>query len=166
VTENHEDFAYLQHVFDETRIVKRPTHGIVTGFHRLSYILLGDLRERKDRSLEIRGQINVSPRFVWHPNYPGIRYEELFGEDNIESALVGRVFGFLAFRGKRVNFESEYLKVKETEMHTEQLIEAVLDELERKEDIETGVVHTPDVRFFPVSIERFIASIIGEELGM
>jgi hypothetical protein len=51
-------------------------------------------------------------------------------------------------------------------MHTDQLVEAVLDELEKKEDIETGVVRTPDVRFFPVSIERFIASVIGEELGL
>ena len=164
--EDYENSAYMQHIFDETRIVKRPTHGIVTGYHRLPYILLGESKERHDRSLEIRGRINVSPRFVWHPNYPGIKYEEMFGEDNIEPALVGRVFGFLAFRGKPVNFESEYLKVKEKEMRTERLIEAVLDELERKEDIETGVVQTPDVRFFPVSIERFIASIVGEELGL
>jgi hypothetical protein len=166
VTEDYEDLAYLQHVFRETHIVKKPTHGIVAGYHRLPYILLGESRERHDRSLEIRGQINVSPRFVWHPDYPGARYEEMFGEDNIEPALVGRVFGFLALRGKPVNLESEYLKVNEKELNTDQLIEVVLDELERKEDIETGVVQSPDVRFFPVSIERFIAAIIGEELGL
>lgn len=165
MAEDSENYAYMQHVFQETLILKRPTYGIIAGYHRLPYILLGDSRERHDRSLEIRGKINVSPRFVWHPNYPGIKYEEMFGEDNIEPALVGRVFGFLAFRGKPVNFESEYLKVKEKEMRTEQLIDAVLDELERKEDVETGVVHTPDVQFFPVSVERFIASIVGEELG-
>jgi hypothetical protein len=166
VKEDHEDFAYLQHVFQETHIIKKPTHGIVVGYHRLPYILLGESRERHDRSLEVRGQINVSPRLVWHPDYHGLKYEELFGEENIEPALVGRVFGFLALRGKPVNFESEYFKVKEMEMNSDQLIDAVLDELERKEDIETGVVHSPDVRFFPVSIERFIASIVGEELGL
>ena len=166
MAEDSENYAYMQHVFQETLILKRPTYGIIAGYHRLPYILLGDSRERHDRSLEIRGKINVSPRFVWHPNYPGIKYEEMFGEDNIEPALVGRVFGFLAFRGKPVNFESEYLNVKEKELRTEQLIETVLDELERKEDVETWVVRTPDVRFFPVSLERFIASVIGEELGL
>jgi hypothetical protein len=166
VRNDYEDYAYVQHVFRETHILKRPTHGIVVGYHRLPYILLGESRERHDRSVEIRGQINVSPRFVWHPDYQGIRYEEMFGKENIEAALVGRFFGFLAFRGKPVNFESEYLNVKEKEINTEQLIEAVLDELERKEDIETGVVHAPDVRYFPVSLERFISSIVGEELGL
>lgn len=164
MTQGYEDSAYMQHIYRETRIIKRPTHGIVAGYHRLPYILLGESKERHNRSLEIRGQVNVSPRFVWHPDYPGVKYGEMFGEDYIEPTLVGRVFGFLAFRGKPVNFESEYLKIKEKEMRTEQLIEAVLDELERKEDIGTGVVHTPDVQFFPVSVERFIASIVGEEL--
>jgi hypothetical protein len=166
VKDDYENRAYLQHVFRETHIIKKPTHGIVVGYHRLPYILLGESRERHDRTLEIRGQINVSPRLVWHPDYHGVKYEEMFGEENVEAELVGRVFGFLALRGKPVNFESDYLKVKEKEMNTDLLIELVLDELERKEDIETGVVHSPDVRFFPVSIERFITSIVGEELGL
>lgn len=166
MTENYENYAYMQHVFQETRILKKPTYGIVSGYHQLPYVLLGESQHRPDRTLEIRGQINVSPRWVWHPDYPGIKYEEMFGKENVEAALIGRVFGFLAFRGKPVNFESEYIKVNEKEVRTEQLIESVLDELERKEDLKTGVVHTPDVRFFPVSIERFIASIVSEELGL
>jgi len=166
VTQDYEDSEYMQHIFRETRIIKTPTYGIVTGYHRLPYILLGGSKERRDRSLEIRGQINVSPRFIWHPDYPGVKYGEMFGEDYIEPALVGRVFGFLGFRGKPVNFESEYLKIKEKQMRAERLIEVVLDELERKEDIETGVLHTPDVQFYPVSVERFIASIVSEELEL
>jgi len=42
----------------------------------------------------------------------------------------------------------------------------VLDELERKEDIETGVIASPDVRYFPVSIEKFIFSILKDEFGI
>jgi hypothetical protein len=39
----------------------------------------------------------------------------------------------------------------------------VLDELERKEIINTGVVITPNVRFYPISIEKLIMKILDRE---
>jgi hypothetical protein len=42
-------------------------------------------------------------------------------------------------------------------------IERVLEELSQREVINTGVIQTPDVRFYPVSIDRFIREILDQE---
>jgi hypothetical protein len=39
----------------------------------------------------------------------------------------------------------------------------VLDELVRREIINTGVIRSPDVRYYPVSIDRFIREILDQE---
>jgi hypothetical protein len=39
----------------------------------------------------------------------------------------------------------------------------VLEELSQREVINTGVIATPDVRFYPVSIDRFIREILDQE---
>ena len=41
-----------------------------------------------------------------------------------------------------------------------------LDDLARREDITTGVVMTPDSQYYPISIERFIASVLEDEFAM
>jgi hypothetical protein len=40
-----------------------------------------------------------------------------------------------------------------------------LDAIERREDITTGVMVTPDARYFPVSIERLIAAVLEDEFS-
>ena len=42
-------------------------------------------------------------------------------------------------------------------------LERVLEELSQREVINTGVIATPDVRFYPVSIDRFIREILDQE---
>ena len=42
-------------------------------------------------------------------------------------------------------------------------LERVLEELAQREVINTGVIVSPDVRFYPVSIDRFIREILDQE---
>jgi hypothetical protein len=39
----------------------------------------------------------------------------------------------------------------------------VLDELTQREIINTGVILSPDIRFYPVSVDRFIREILDQE---
>ena len=47
----------------------------------------------------------------------------------------------------------------------ESTLSRTLDDLERNEDITTGVILTPNSRYYPVSIERFISSILEDEFS-
>jgi hypothetical protein len=42
-------------------------------------------------------------------------------------------------------------------------VEQALDELAQREIIDTGVILSPNVRFYPVSIDRFITEILDQE---
>ena len=41
MAEDWQDLEFLRHVFDETRVVRKPMTGIITGYHVLPYILVG-----------------------------------------------------------------------------------------------------------------------------
>ena len=42
-------------------------------------------------------------------------------------------------------------------------VERVLEELARREVIDTAVIASPDARFYPVSLDRFIREILDRE---
>src|SRR5919204_6691264 len=89
------DEELLRHVFEETRVVRKPMTGIITGYHVLPYILVGGEHDRPGRSVEVRGRIKVSPRLVLVPGRDGPTYGEIFGEHELMSrSLVARVFSF------------------------------------------------------------------------
>ena len=157
------DSAFFREIFEETEILKKPTTGFVAGYHNLPYILLGHSREDADKVVEIRGKIAVSPKFVISPEHLGPTYGELFGEDGIDEKIIGRIFAFPYLKKHQVNIESEELTIKNLERRLESAIASVLDELERKEIINTGVVITPNVRFYPISIEKLIMKILDRE---
>ena len=160
------DMDLIRHIFEHTRIIKRPTYGIVSGEHKVPYVLVGESLKHSTGTFEARGEIHVSPRMVWTPNYPSKTYGELFGEEDLPKGIMARTFGFLSFRGEPVEIQSEHLKSKELRMNVEDAESRILDELARKEDIETGVINSPDVRYFPVSLEKFISSILKDEFGI
>ncbi|MBI4245597.1 MAG: hypothetical protein HY614_00270 [Candidatus Rokubacteria bacterium] len=157
-----DDPERLRHVFDETRIIRRPMTGIITGYHVLPYILVGSEHDHPGRSVEVRGRIKVSPRLVIAPGRDGPTYGELFGEREVmHEALVARVFSFRY--ASRVQLESEELKIRSQDRDPEGLLERVLEELAQREVINTGVIVSPDVRFYPVSLDRFIREILDQE---
>ena len=156
----------MKDIFQRTVIVRKPTFGIVSGYHELPYICLGKSCEGNYETTEVRGKVQVSPRFVIRPAQYGPTYEEVFGEENVDTALSGRLFGFMGFRSKPIECKSEHLAVSHSDASVDTMLSAAMDELERREDITTGVIVTPDSRYYLVSIERFISSILEQEFGV
>lgn len=157
------DSPLFREIFEETEILRKPTTGFVAGYHVLPYILLGRSLREADNVVEIRGKINVSPKFVISPEHLGPTYGELFGSEEIDEAIVGRIFAFAYLKKHQVNIQSDELAVTKIEKGLESAIASVLDELERKEIINTGVIITPNIRFYPISIEKLILKILDCE---
>lgn len=154
------DQEFLRSVFDGTRVVRKPLTGIITGYHVLPYILVGPERDHPARSVEVRGRIKVSPRLILGGEGP--TYGELFGERELmDQRLVARVFSFRY--ASRVALESGELKIRRHERDAPDHLDRVLEELARREVIDTGVIVSPDARFYPVSLDRFIREILDQE---
>lgn len=156
----------LRELFHRTVIVRKPTYGIISGYHELPYICVGAAISPERGVLRVRGTIQVSPRFVIRPTHYSKSYGEIFGEDNVDMALAGRVFGFLGFPRHPVECSMEGLEIRTLPGTLDEAISASLDEMERQEDITTGVFITPDARYYPVSVEAFIASVLEDEFSV
>jgi hypothetical protein len=63
----------------------------------------------------------------------------------------------------KVMLESEDLTIRRHDHDAGRHLERVLDELARREIIDTGVIVSPDARFYPVSLDRFIREILEQE---
>jgi hypothetical protein len=156
------DPEFLRAVFSETEIVRKPLAGIVTGYHVLPYILVAPEHDQPARAVEVRGRIKVSPRLVIAAGGDGPTYGELFGERELmDQRLVARVFSFRY--ASKVMLESEDLTIRRHEHDPSKQLERILDELARREVIDTGVIVSPDARFYPVSLDRFIREIVEQE---
>jgi len=163
----HEDWAdpeLLRSVFTETRVVRKPLIGIIAGYHVLPYVLVGPEPERPTQAVEVRGRIRVSPRLVITPGRDGPTYGELFGETELmDRRLVARVFSFRY--ASRMQLESEDLSIRRHTHDAERHVDRVLEDLARREVIDTAVIVSPDARFYPVSLDRFIREILDQEFG-
>ena len=162
MADDWQDLEFLRHVFDETQVVRKPLTGIITGYHVLPYILVGPEHDQPGRSVEVRGRIRVSPRLVIAAGGDGPTYGELFGERELmDHRLVARVFSFRY--ASRVALESEDLAIRRHDHAAESQLDRVLDELSRREVIDTCVIVSPDARFYPLSLDRFIREILDQE---
>lgn len=156
----------MRDIFRRTTIVRKPTYGIISGYHTLPYVCLGASIDGSSATTQVRGKVHVSPRFIIRPAHCEPSYDEIFGGDHVDAELSGRIFGFLGFKDRPVECKSEHLEVNRLEMSIEAALAKTLDELERMEDITTGVFITPNSRYYPVSVERFIASILDDEFSV
>jgi len=158
------DPEYLKRVFEDTQVLRKPITGIVTGYHVLPYVLVAPDAEQSHRSVEIRGKIRVSPRLILSPRHLGQTYEQLFDDPELmDRALIGRVFSFLYAARHNVQLEQEELRIVRSDHDPRAQIDRALDELMRGEILDTGLILSPDVKFYPVSIERFITEILDKE---
>ena len=158
------DSEYLRRVFEDTQVLRKPISGIVTGYHVLPYVLVAPDEEQTQRAVEIRGKIRVSPRVILTPRHLGQTYEQLFDDPQLmDRTLIGRVFSFLYANRQNVQLESEDLQINRVDRDPRAQIDRALDELMRGEILDTGVILAPDVKFYPVSVERFIAEILNQE---
>lgn len=158
------DPEFLKSIFEQTQVLRKPLTGIIAGYHILPYILVGPQEDREQRSVEIRGKIRVSPRLILSPSHRGQTYGELFDDPEVmDRALVARVFSFLYTSRQQVQLQSEDLKIVKSDQDPRAQLNRALDELMRQEVINTGVIFCPRVRFYPVSIDRFLTEILNEE---
>jgi hypothetical protein len=158
------DPEFLKHLFDRTEILRKPVAGIIAGYHVLPYILVGPQEDKPARAVEIRGRIKVSPRLVLAPGRAGQTYGDLFKESELmDQTLIARVFSFMYSSKHQVTLESEDLSIQRVERDPQAQIERALDELSQREIINTGVILAPNVRFYPVSLDRFITEILDQE---
>ena len=160
------DPIFLRGIFEQTQILRRPITGIVAGYHVLPYILVGPDREMERRAVEVRGKIRVSPRLVIQPGDEGQTYGEVFDEAEVmDRVLVGRLFAFRYASRRHALIESEDLSIRPAEGDPEARVERILDELARDEILDTGLILSPDVKFYPVSIDRFLHEILDREFS-
>ncbi|MBI4608504.1 MAG: hypothetical protein HY726_05810 [Candidatus Rokubacteria bacterium] len=158
------DPEFLKSIFEQTQVLRKPLSGIIAGYHVLPYVLVGPQEERSQRSVEIRGKIRVSPRLVISPSHRGQTYGELFHDDDVmDRALVARVFSFLYASRHQVQLEGEELRIVKSDCDPQAQLNRALDDLMRREIINTGVIFCPRVKFYPVSIDRFLTEILDEE---
>jgi len=156
----------IRAIYRETQIIRKPTYGIISGYHELPFVLLGESFEAGRATTRVRGKVQVSPRLIMRPPSAEPSYDEVFGEEHVDALLVGRVFGFMGFRDKPVECKSEYLHLEHLDRSLDAALGEVLDDIEYREDITMGVIISPNAQYFPVSIERFIASILDDELSL
>ena len=158
------DPEFLKHLFDQTEILRKPVTGIIAGYHVLPYVLVGPQEGKPAAAVEIRGKIKVSPRLVLAPGRAGQTYGDLFKDtDLMDQTLVARVFSFMYSSRHQVTLESEDLSIQRVDRDPQAQIERALDELTQREVINTGVILAPNVRFYPVSLDRFITEILDQE---
>ncbi len=160
------DPTFLRGIFDRTQVLRKPVTNIVTGYHVLPYILIGPDVEMERSAVEIRGRIRVSPRLVIRPGGSGQTYGEVFGESALmDQTLVARVFAFRYAARNHAVIESEDLAIQSTQGDPGARVERILDDLKRREILDTGLILSPDVKFYPISIDRFLHEILDREFG-
>ena len=158
------DPEFLQQVRDKTRILRKPYTGIIAGYHKLPYVLIGPDKENDRKSIEIRGKIHVSPKMILtlRPDHPTLG--QLFENEIMNQGLTSRFFSFFyTSRYNNLQIQNEDLKVNRQEEPPEEKEHLVLDEMASREIIDTAVIGCPNIEFYPVSLECFILEILDRE---
>lgn len=159
----------LKQIFQATDVKRMPITGIVAGYHTLPFTLIGPNDDEEGSepsgSLKLTGRIKVSPKLVIPVSPHDERFAEMFPESEpfMDRSLVARVFSFAAVNRKNYRIRNEHLTVEEFPESDGELTERVLNELARAEIINMGVIWCPQPRFYPISLERFIISVLEKE---
>ncbi|NLW32181.1 MAG: hypothetical protein GXY77_12085 [Fibrobacter sp.] len=154
----------LKEIFFKTNILRKPISGIISGYHQISYTLIAPDKEDSSFTVEINGKINVSPKFIISANSLRETFGDVFDPETFDDAIVGRVFSFgLSKRLDNLKIENKYFNLTNHKDKPQEHLERINDQLMRKEDTRTGLIFCPDVRYYPVSIDRFISDIMDRE---
>lgn len=167
------DQERLKRIYAMTAVKRVPITGIVSGYHTLPFTLVGPNDEKeeaegfssKSGSLKLTGKISVSPKLVVSISADDERFAEIFPEADpfMDRSITSRVFAFSGAYRKSHRIRNEHLTVEEFPDPDQELLEKVLNELSRAEVINMGVIWCPQPRFYPISLERFIASVLDRE---
>ncbi|MBN1983399.1 MAG: hypothetical protein JW795_17815 [Chitinivibrionales bacterium] len=153
----------LQQIFISTKIIRKPVTGIVSGYHALPYILVAPDEDQSSHSIEINGTINVSPKFIISPAQINETYGEIFDPQTFDQDIAGRFFSFAYAQKKNIKIKNEYFSIKNYDEKSDDLIRKLNDQLMMQENIKTGLILSPQFKYYPVSIDRFINEILDRE---
>jgi len=174
----------MRRVYERTEIRRSPLTGIVHGFHTLPFSLVGpedgdavpEDAERPEAdasppdndprgSVLLTGKISVSPKLILSMPHSPENFGDVFPEEApyMDPALTGRVFAFAVGKGRNLRIRNEHLSVESFADSDAILLERVLDDLDRSETINRAVIWCPEPRFYPISLEKFILSVLERE---
>jgi hypothetical protein len=155
--------ASMRDIYERTNILRKPICGIVSGYHDLPYIMVAPAREGNFRTTEVTGRICVSPKFIISADTLYETFGDVFEPDTFDSDIEGRIFSFANANNRNVKVESKYFNLQHFNEPPQDYIERVQDLLMSQEDTRTGLIFNPDLRYYPVSIDKFIAEIVDRE---
>jgi hypothetical protein len=153
----------MREVYARTDVLRKPLSGIVSGYHELPYILVAPDEENEEHTVQINGRINVSPRFVITAQQLAEKFGEVFDPATFNGELQGRLFSFAYHRNKNLKVENQQFEVRNFEERTQERLNRVHDELQREENVRTGLIFGPRFDYYPVSIDRFVNEILERE---
>ena len=158
----------MREVYERTDILRKPICGIVSGYHDLPYIMVAPAVEDGNRTVEVTGRICVSPKFVISMDSLCETFGDIFDPDTFDDDIEGRIFSFASGRGagaggRNVKVESKYFNLQRFDDRPGDYLERVADMLMSQEDTRTGLIFSPDFRYYPVSIDKFISEIMDRE---
>ena len=161
------DNEFIKSVFKSTEISRKPITGIVQGYHILPYILVGPNKSENRGSIKLKGEITVSPKLVFSPHPNSEKFKEIFEEPEpfMDKSIVSRTFSFKVAFHENKNIKSANLVIETLDAPDYEVLNNVLEELEKQEKINTGVIWCPHPKFYPISLERFIYSILDKEFN-
>ncbi len=152
-------------VFYNTKILRKPISGIISGYHQLPYILIAPSEENPSHAVEINGKINVSPKFLISPQALQESFGEVFDPETFDKEIQGRVFSFV-HGGRNLKVESEFFRINNYEDRPEEHLNRVNDQLMQQENTRTGLIFGPRLQYYPVSIDRFLSEILDREFSI
>jgi len=153
----------LLEIFNKTSIVRKPISGIVSGYHELPFIFVAPNDDNALKTVEINGKINVSPKFVITPDMLAESFGEVFDPETFDQTIQGRFFSFAHAQKRNLKIENEYFRLSNHEDSPEEHLHKINDALSMQENIKTGLIFGPKIKFYPVSIDRFINEILDRE---
>ncbi len=164
------DQEKLRHIYKATDVRRLPLTGIVAGYHALPFTLVGpndetDSGKANPGSLKLTGKIMVGPKLLLSLSPGDEHFSDMFPEAEpfMDKSIVARMFSFSTAYKKNYRIRNEHLSVEAFPDPDQELIAGVLNELSRAEIINMGVIWCPQPRFYPISLERFIASVLERE---
>lgn len=163
---DYEKNETTREVYQSTKILRRTITGIVSGYHQLPYILVAPDDENAGYSVDIRGTINVSPKFVISAQMLGETFGDVFDPSTFDKDLQGRLFSFFYSQKRNMKVESQSFVVAHHMESANSLVDKIHEDLLREENVRTGLIFCPRHAFYPVSLDRFIGEMLNREMSI
>jgi len=163
---DYQNDPHLKEVFEKTEIKRKPIVGIVSGYHELPYILVTPEDNDENNCIILQGTINVSPKFILSSSQLGETFGDIFESETMGDDIQGRLFSFAYNRNKNLKVESQKFSISHEEENYLSAADRMEDTLLRQEDTRTSLITGPIYKYYPISLDKFISSIVDREFNI